>query len=1087
MKALLFTALLSLIGAAVCGVIILITKRLKISARTTEALLFGALVLPFLAALGYFALRPMLPEVTISVPTFSATEQANSSAPASAPTVEEIFIPMDVILPEFDFADPTDVAETHTVIPAPTPVKPAVPAAPVVTPEPVATPEKLHISFNPRILTLIWLAVAAIALIKLFVDYLSAIRALKRARVYAYDFNGVPVYRLRAVTAPMLAGILDPAVYIPFGETSDLTLALRHELAHLGRRDILKKLILEAIGALVWFNPIWHLAKRATLRRAELACDEKILSGETYAARRQYAETVMSFAGCTARRGLAAQLSSGGENLKTRLENIMDDKPAKKRPLVVAATVTVLLLVTATVCVIVLPPKGRAEARYARLFNDVFSDYDQSSQYPVSEIKEYSFEITNAEKTGDASEEMRNFFDNLLSEHFTAYMDGEEVAIKDARLTYDAGYLHLDGKTLLLEGECGKFQLKRCDDFEYELFGDDGALMCTFNFITDSPFHAAEMILHDEDDFAYRPYDSAAPVTNFDGSKPVYDGLSFNYAEYSENVEYFDEYLNEYDIPFDANIYDRVVSTNNFVLRGRTYLFEVSDTGNDEEDIGKCLSRIFNGRLKIGNFDFSAQRLVINGAPLTVKGDSGTFTIQRTGTGTFVINDEQGYLYTIGISVFGSSGVNPGYGIHKVRKSDAVGDPNAEILNALIEDLELRQDLSDDPDLIDILKNEFYSFKIGDTIVNSGTEPLESLRRDGWNLFTLTLDYPNGGSASYFYAEIPYSLMSPRAADMSSAGSSYTINVSNEDAVGDPDKEIRNVLQNLFGEYTCFYEVNGKYAEVTLKYHDLAIGEELKLKGSRPCLLTRNSYYTFTFTDEKSAKHYYTIIPYSSKSDSYSVDTTYAESVRRWEADAQAKAEAVMNEWIVSYQDDGTPIYEYPDWWAGWYRNIATMYIRIVDITPEIEEYITSRIDMTNVKLVPNYLSYNEVYSRYQQFIEIYEAEKDDPESPFYRILTVSFDEELLGVKIEFYSYADEQNNNYINHNRSDIITAMRDREIYMSYKIIEHQIPDGESLENALAFRVIGGATGIYDGWTEELQKLIDWAELRERLDKEK
>lgn len=1079
MSAMIFTALLSLIGAAACGLLIFVSNRLKMSSRTTEALLFGALVLPFLAAVGYFALRPVLPAVPISTPIIPSTEQVSPPVQEQSPIQESMpeyeinweptiggeYIPDDFYIPpEYDLE-----ITWHNTAPAvilPSEPKPTTPTAPAATVEPVAPSEPSTadtasaVSLDPRMIMWIWLAVAAFALIKLRVDYSKTMRALKISRTYVYDFEGVPVYSLDTVAAPMLAGIIKPAIYIPTESTADLTLALRHELMHLKRLDIPKKLILEMIGSFTWFNPLWHLAKRATIKRAELACDEQMLLGEDYAARRQYAETVMSFAGSVPRKGLAAQLSAGGETLKTRVENIMDDKPAKKRPFIVIAVIVAILLITAIVCLIILPPEGKNNDDLDDLFYEIFNDPVSSGQ----DVKLYTYEITGSEKTGVDEKEMRNILDKLFSKHFTAYYDGEETAIKDANLKYD-GSGTIDVTPLELAGEYGTFFVKRIDHYSYQLCDETETALCILEFETDSPCPVAQMILHDEE--TPTPNGNAASnstvgntqdlvnevsaeprpsyVTNFDGTKPLYSGLEFNYSEYMNYTRYFDEYINECDITFDPAIYDHVVGPDYFLLRGRTYLYQIYGVSTSDRnqmwDVKRCLKNLlseFDVYLGGEIIDLSFQNLEINGAPATLVSEHGEFTLQRTGSGVFVINDEHGYLYTIGISPYANSVINSGYGIYRVSKRESVNDPNEEMRNTLVGILE------NYPGIQSLVSDCFDKFEIGSSFSYDSNQGLLTIIRDGWNLFTLKIT-DNDGSVSYHYAIIPYTVSSSIAAETNKPGGNYKV-LQYSFYTGDPDGEIRTSLNKLFGEYDCRLGTE----EFSLAKTDFPIGEKLTLKGENgTCTLIRNSYYTYTFTDESGENYYYTIMPatWTSKDKGADQGDLIRATAMSWHTNAFEKAAAITNEWITGYLDDGTPVYDYPDWWGEWYLRSADMHIRVTELSPEIEEYISSRIDMSFVELELGYCSMNEAIRCYNETVSLCQERMTEPDSLYNRIYSIEFDHRNLGTYLEAYIYPDEDVSE-MNEKLQGLAKDLRD-EIYAS--IIMHACTyDEENLSSS-------------------------------------
>lgn len=95
---------------------------------------------------------------------------------------------------------------------------------------------------------------------------------------------GVPLPRLILAAdhvMPMAWGVLSPAIALPASagawSTRRLRAVLRHELAHLRRRDPLTQWVGELVCAVHWFNPFaWHAARRLRDER-ELACDDEVL------------------------------------------------------------------------------------------------------------------------------------------------------------------------------------------------------------------------------------------------------------------------------------------------------------------------------------------------------------------------------------------------------------------------------------------------------------------------------------------------------------------------------------------------------------------------------------------------------------------------------------------------------------------------------------------------------------------------------------------------------------------------------------------------------------------------------------------
>lgn len=85
------------------------------------------------------------------------------------------------------------------------------------------------------------------------------------------------------ISGPQTSGIISPSILIPshFEELpdEDQTMILRHELAHIQRRDVLVRVLLEAVAVVFWFHPlIWLVLKRYD-QETEKACDDTVLHG----------------------------------------------------------------------------------------------------------------------------------------------------------------------------------------------------------------------------------------------------------------------------------------------------------------------------------------------------------------------------------------------------------------------------------------------------------------------------------------------------------------------------------------------------------------------------------------------------------------------------------------------------------------------------------------------------------------------------------------------------------------------------------------------------------------------------------------
>ena len=111
---------------------------------------------------------------------------------------------------------------------------------------------------------------------------------------------------------------------------------LAHELTHIKRHDVAKKLLLTLVCILHWYNPaVWLLSARAA-RDIEEACDAETLHGRDAAYRAAYADALMT----AVRRNCGPALTSGfalsKRQLKQRLTALWDTAPKHRGRILLA-------------------------------------------------------------------------------------------------------------------------------------------------------------------------------------------------------------------------------------------------------------------------------------------------------------------------------------------------------------------------------------------------------------------------------------------------------------------------------------------------------------------------------------------------------------------------------------------------------------------------------------------------------------------------------------------------------------------------------------------------------------------------------
>lgn len=147
--------------------------------------------------------------------------------------------------------------------------------------------------------------------------------------------------------APLTFGVFRPTVLLPedlpIGD-AQFQLVLEHELAHIRRKDCLRKLLLTVCLCLYWWNPlVWMMVWLAN-RDMELACDEAVLRALGPDCKKAYALTLLDMA---QRNPKSAPLCSGFAKSSAE-ERIRAILCFKRIPAWVGIFVSVLFVLTAS-------------------------------------------------------------------------------------------------------------------------------------------------------------------------------------------------------------------------------------------------------------------------------------------------------------------------------------------------------------------------------------------------------------------------------------------------------------------------------------------------------------------------------------------------------------------------------------------------------------------------------------------------------------------------------------------------------------------------------------------------------------------
>ena len=103
------------------------------------------------------------------------------------------------------------------------------------------------------------------------------------------------IYYLDDIASPFVLGIVRPCIYFPFDiQRESIPHVLGHEITHIRCMDHIWKPLFFLALSLHWYNPFVWIAFLLFIRDIEEACDDRVIAGYDSAARKDYAEALMS-------------------------------------------------------------------------------------------------------------------------------------------------------------------------------------------------------------------------------------------------------------------------------------------------------------------------------------------------------------------------------------------------------------------------------------------------------------------------------------------------------------------------------------------------------------------------------------------------------------------------------------------------------------------------------------------------------------------------------------------------------------------------------------------------------------------------
>ncbi len=192
--------------------------------------------------------------------------------------------------------------------------------------------------FDLTVASYIWAVGVVLLLAYALVSYLRLRHTVKVSMPYKDN-----VWLCDSVKSPFILGVIRPRIYLPSDMDEDTArLVLRHERAHLKRRDHLWKPLGFVLLCVYWFNPVLWISYVLLCRDIELACDERVIRDMEIGDKKAYSEALLS---CSASHRMisACPVAFGEVGVKKRIKSILDYKKPAFWVMVVAVIVSVVL------------------------------------------------------------------------------------------------------------------------------------------------------------------------------------------------------------------------------------------------------------------------------------------------------------------------------------------------------------------------------------------------------------------------------------------------------------------------------------------------------------------------------------------------------------------------------------------------------------------------------------------------------------------------------------------------------------------------------------------------------------------------
>ncbi len=223
----------------------------------------------------------------------------------------------------------------------------------------------------------IWLVGVGLMLLYALISYLR-LRYTVRTAIPLKD----NVWLCDSVKSPFILGVFRPRIYLSSDmDETTVELVLKHEKAHLKRKDHLWKPFGFVLLSVYWFNPVLWLSYILLCRDIELACDERVIRDMEASDKKAYSEALLT---CSVSHRMisACPVAFGEVGVKKRIKSVLNYKKPAFWIILIAVVVSVVL----ALC-FMTDPKGVNGGQ------DYINGIDEISEFKFSDLDDIIFSV----------------------------------------------------------------------------------------------------------------------------------------------------------------------------------------------------------------------------------------------------------------------------------------------------------------------------------------------------------------------------------------------------------------------------------------------------------------------------------------------------------------------------------------------------------------------------------------------------------------------------------------------------------------------------------------------------------------------